>query len=183
MIIKNNIAIRIAGKVSRYIDASMNRATPMTGTSRSGVLTLVRLLRECCVCVAERDCGAQPVGGGSGAGRRPRVRRRRRRSTPRRRGEQAKVQKVSRPLTPAPSFIRPSFTPFTGLKITRLSVVRLSVRTANFELCFVLLTLNKSQLCITLASLFLCTDFYIYYISKLRKNLLKIFDFFLHDQK
>ena len=27
-IIKNNIAIRIAGKVSRYIDASMNRATP-----------------------------------------------------------------------------------------------------------------------------------------------------------
>ena len=25
---KNNIAIRIAGKVSRYIDASMNRATP-----------------------------------------------------------------------------------------------------------------------------------------------------------
>ena len=28
-IIKNNIAIRIAGKVSRYIDASMNRATPI----------------------------------------------------------------------------------------------------------------------------------------------------------
>ena len=28
MIVKNNIAIRIAGKVSRYIDASMNRATP-----------------------------------------------------------------------------------------------------------------------------------------------------------
>ena len=27
MIVKNNIAIRIAGKVSRYIDASMNRAT------------------------------------------------------------------------------------------------------------------------------------------------------------
>ena len=27
-IINNNIAIRIAGKVSRYIDASMNRATP-----------------------------------------------------------------------------------------------------------------------------------------------------------
>ena len=27
VIIKNNIAIRIAGKVSRYIDASMNRAT------------------------------------------------------------------------------------------------------------------------------------------------------------
>ena len=27
-IVKNNIAIRIAGKVSRYIDASMNRATP-----------------------------------------------------------------------------------------------------------------------------------------------------------
>ena len=26
--VKNNIAIRIAGKVSRYIDASMNRATP-----------------------------------------------------------------------------------------------------------------------------------------------------------
>ena len=25
---KNNIAICIAGKVSRYIDASMNRATP-----------------------------------------------------------------------------------------------------------------------------------------------------------
>ena len=28
VIVKNNIAIRIAGKVSRYIDASMNRATP-----------------------------------------------------------------------------------------------------------------------------------------------------------
>ena len=28
VIIKNNIAIRIAGKVSRYIDTSMNRATP-----------------------------------------------------------------------------------------------------------------------------------------------------------
>ena len=27
-IVKNNIAIRIAGEVSRYIDASMNRATP-----------------------------------------------------------------------------------------------------------------------------------------------------------
>ena len=27
-IVNNNIAIRIAGKVSRYIDASMNRATP-----------------------------------------------------------------------------------------------------------------------------------------------------------
>ena len=27
-IVKNNIAIRIAGKVSRYIDALMNRATP-----------------------------------------------------------------------------------------------------------------------------------------------------------
>ena len=29
VIVKNNIAIRIAGKVSRYIDASMNRATPI----------------------------------------------------------------------------------------------------------------------------------------------------------
>ena len=28
VIVKNNIAIRIAGKVSRYIDASMNGATP-----------------------------------------------------------------------------------------------------------------------------------------------------------
>ena len=28
VIVKNNIAIRIAGKVSRYIDASMNRASP-----------------------------------------------------------------------------------------------------------------------------------------------------------
>ena len=28
VIVKNNIAIRIAGKVSRYIDASMNRANP-----------------------------------------------------------------------------------------------------------------------------------------------------------
>ena len=28
VIIKNNIAIRIAGNVSRHIDASMNRATP-----------------------------------------------------------------------------------------------------------------------------------------------------------
>ena len=27
VIVKNNIAIRIAGKVSRYIDASMNHAT------------------------------------------------------------------------------------------------------------------------------------------------------------
>ena len=32
VIVKNNIAIRIAGKVSRYIDASMNRATPIYGT-------------------------------------------------------------------------------------------------------------------------------------------------------
>ena len=31
-IVKNNIAIRIAGKVSRYIDASMNRATPSDET-------------------------------------------------------------------------------------------------------------------------------------------------------
>ena len=31
-IVKNNIAIRIAGKVSRYIDASMNRATPSRRT-------------------------------------------------------------------------------------------------------------------------------------------------------
>ena len=30
VIVKNNIAIRIAGKVSRYIDASMNHATPNT---------------------------------------------------------------------------------------------------------------------------------------------------------
>ena len=30
VIVKNNIAIRIAGKVSRYIDALMNRATPTT---------------------------------------------------------------------------------------------------------------------------------------------------------
>ena len=29
VIIKNNIAIRIAGKVSWYIDPSMNRATPI----------------------------------------------------------------------------------------------------------------------------------------------------------
>ena len=29
VIVKNNIAIRIAGKVLRYIDASMNRATPI----------------------------------------------------------------------------------------------------------------------------------------------------------
>ena len=28
VIIKNNIAIRVAGKVLRYIDASVNRATP-----------------------------------------------------------------------------------------------------------------------------------------------------------
>ena len=28
VIVKNNIAIRIEGKVSRYIDASVNRATP-----------------------------------------------------------------------------------------------------------------------------------------------------------
>ena len=28
VIVKNNIAIRIAGKVSRYIDASMYRVTP-----------------------------------------------------------------------------------------------------------------------------------------------------------
>ena len=31
VIVKNNTAIRIAGKVSRYIDASMNRATPRHG--------------------------------------------------------------------------------------------------------------------------------------------------------
>ena len=31
---KNNIAIRIAGKVSRYIDASMNRATPSSGCDK-----------------------------------------------------------------------------------------------------------------------------------------------------
>ena len=45
-IIKNNIAIRIAGKVSRYIDASMNRATPSwyrTQTFISFYFTLVSL--------------------------------------------------------------------------------------------------------------------------------------------
>ena len=33
MIVKNNIAMRITGKVSRYIDASMNRATPSSFAS------------------------------------------------------------------------------------------------------------------------------------------------------
>ena len=36
VIVKNNIAIRIAGKVSRYIDASMNRATPSQFAGSSG---------------------------------------------------------------------------------------------------------------------------------------------------
>ena len=36
-IVKNNIAIRIAGKVSRYIDASMNRATPTQHAVRERV--------------------------------------------------------------------------------------------------------------------------------------------------
>ena len=35
MIVKNNIAIRIAGKVSRYVDASMTRATPTAERVRS----------------------------------------------------------------------------------------------------------------------------------------------------
>ena len=41
-IVKNNIAIRIAGKVSRYIDASMNRATPSfcMGSAWSGPLAV-----------------------------------------------------------------------------------------------------------------------------------------------
>ena len=39
VIVKNNIAIRIAGKVSRYIDASMNRATPMRNVAMSLVFT------------------------------------------------------------------------------------------------------------------------------------------------
>ena len=33
-IVTNNIAIRIAGKVSRYIDASMNRVTPSRRRTR-----------------------------------------------------------------------------------------------------------------------------------------------------
>ena len=46
-IVKNNIAIRIAGKVSRYIDASMNRATPTlyprgrSYLNRKGLVVLV----------------------------------------------------------------------------------------------------------------------------------------------
>ena len=36
MIVKNNIAIRIAGKVSRYIDTSMNRATPTQRREQNG---------------------------------------------------------------------------------------------------------------------------------------------------
>ena len=40
-IIKNNIAIRIAGKVSRYIDASMNRATPNVNCTIGVVIPLL----------------------------------------------------------------------------------------------------------------------------------------------
>ena len=42
VIIKNNIAICIAGKVSRYIDASMNRATPRGDRA----LALLKLLSK-----------------------------------------------------------------------------------------------------------------------------------------
>ena len=38
VIVKNYIAIRIAGKVSRYIDASMNRATPRFRTDNVYVM-------------------------------------------------------------------------------------------------------------------------------------------------
>ena len=39
-IVKNNIAIRTAGKVSRYIDASMNRATPTLQSADDYILLL-----------------------------------------------------------------------------------------------------------------------------------------------
>ena len=42
-IVKNTIAIRIAGKVSRYIDASMNRATP----NASYVYSMCTMCTEC----------------------------------------------------------------------------------------------------------------------------------------
>ena len=46
VIVKNNIAIRIAEKVSRYIDASMNRATPRKHTSASKLIPAHFQLRK-----------------------------------------------------------------------------------------------------------------------------------------
>ena len=48
VIVKNNIAILIAGKVSRYIDASMNRATP-TGLTIHVVFDHCRILAVYCL--------------------------------------------------------------------------------------------------------------------------------------
>ena len=47
-IVKNNIAIRIAGKVSRYIDASMNRATPRYLCAVGGDFCFPRLVTGVC---------------------------------------------------------------------------------------------------------------------------------------
>ena len=50
VIIKNNITIRIAGKVSRYIDASMNRATPTSskcGLDKNGALLEIQIKWSC----------------------------------------------------------------------------------------------------------------------------------------
>ena len=58
-IVKNNIAIRIAGKVSRYIDASMNHATPNGSPTFNTVF---------------RCTGIMSGGGGGGGGRQRMVR-------------------------------------------------------------------------------------------------------------
>ena len=47
VIVKNNIAIHIAGKVSRYIDASMNRATPTCYTTVTAITAMIAMLHNC----------------------------------------------------------------------------------------------------------------------------------------
>ena len=47
VIVKNNIAIRIGGKVSQYIDASMNRATPIIQPLVSIISSCLRLRLFC----------------------------------------------------------------------------------------------------------------------------------------
>ena len=62
-IVKNNIAIRIAGKVSRYIDASMNRATHSDHRLRQFIhalmLTPVRVLPS--LTAAPEDVRTRPM--------------------------------------------------------------------------------------------------------------------------
>ena len=73
MIIKNNIAIRIAGKVSRYIDASMNRATPSLVVSHSSDSHRPRACRPPWSCARRCRSAAWRSAGARVGARRPRT--------------------------------------------------------------------------------------------------------------